>query len=69
VRVDAAEAVAGELGDEAFAVPLDVAEPEGFAAFLDEAEERHRPLAVLVNNSGVEWIGPIHEEPDEVTRT
>ena len=63
MRVDAAEAVAGELGDEAFAIPLDVADPEGFAAFLDEAEERHGPLAVLVNNSGVDWIGPSTRSP------
>jgi short-subunit dehydrogenase len=23
---------------------------------------------VLVNNAGIDWIGPFHEEPDEVTR-
>jgi short-subunit dehydrogenase len=22
----------------------------------------------MVNNAGVEWVGPFHEEPDEVTR-
>jgi short-subunit dehydrogenase len=64
----AAEAVAGEIGDGAFAASLDIADREQFAAFLDEAEQRHGPLTVMVNNAGVDWIGPFHEEPDEVTR-
>jgi NAD(P)-dependent dehydrogenase (short-subunit alcohol dehydrogenase family) len=68
VDADAAEAVAGEIGDQAFATALDVADPEGFAAFLDAAEERHGPLDLMVNNAGIDWIGPFHEEPDGVTR-
>jgi short-subunit dehydrogenase len=65
---DAAQAVADGLGDAAAAVALDVTQPEQFTAFLDAAEQRHGPLGVLVNNAGVDWIGPFHEEPDEVTR-
>src|SRR4051794_25836800 len=65
---DAAEAVAAEIGDAAFATALDVADRESFAAFLDDAEQRHGPLAVMVNNAGIDWVGPFHEEPDEVTR-
>lgn len=68
VDVEAAESAAREIGDGAFAVSLDIADPASFAAFLDAAEERHGPLDVLVNNAGVDWIGPFHEEPDEVTR-
>ena len=65
---DTARAVADGLGDAATAVALDVTQPEQFAAFLDAAEQQHGPLGVLVNNAGVDWIGPFHEEPDEVTR-
>jgi NAD(P)-dependent dehydrogenase (short-subunit alcohol dehydrogenase family) len=68
VDLPAAERVAAEIGDGAFAATLDVAEPGQFAAFLDEAEQRHGPLTVMVNNAGVDWVGPFHEEPDEVTR-
>ena len=68
VDVAAAEAVAAEAGGDAFAVALDIADPHQFAAFLDTAEQRHGPLRVMVNNAGVEWVGPFHEEPDEVTR-
>jgi NAD(P)-dependent dehydrogenase (short-subunit alcohol dehydrogenase family) len=67
VDVEAAEGVAREIGADAFAFRLDVTDPAGFRAFLDEAERRHGPLALLVNNAGVDWIGPFHEEPDEVT--
>jgi short-subunit dehydrogenase len=64
----AAEEVAREIGDGAFAVELDIADRDSFAAFLDAAEERHGPLDIMVNNAGIDWIGPFHEEPDAVTR-
>ena len=47
---------------------LDVSDRDGFVAFLDAAEKENGPLDVLVNNAGIDWIGPFHEEPDEVTR-
>jgi NAD(P)-dependent dehydrogenase (short-subunit alcohol dehydrogenase family) len=68
VDLAAAEDVAGEIGDAAFAMPLDISDRDAFARFLDAAEERHGPLEVMVNNAGIDWIGPFHEEPDEVTR-
>jgi NAD(P)-dependent dehydrogenase (short-subunit alcohol dehydrogenase family) len=68
INVDSAQAVASGIGVHAFALGLDVTQRDQFTAFLDAAEERHGPLAVLVNNAGVDWIGPFHEEPDEVTR-
>ena len=64
----AAETVAASLGDGALGVALDVTGRDAFDAFLTAAEERHGELDVLVNNAGVDWIGPFHEEPDEVTR-
>jgi NAD(P)-dependent dehydrogenase (short-subunit alcohol dehydrogenase family) len=64
----AAEAVAGSLGGDALGLALDVADRHSFAAFLAAAEDRHSELGVLVNNAGIDWIGPFHEEPDEVTR-
>lgn len=64
----AAEAVAQEIGADAFGFRLDVADRESFVAFLETAEARNGPLRVMVNNAGVDWISPFHEEPDEVTR-
>ncbi len=64
----AAARVAAEIGPTASAMALDVAEPQQFAAFLDGAEQRHGPLGVMVNNAGVDWVGPFDQEPDEVTR-
>jgi NAD(P)-dependent dehydrogenase (short-subunit alcohol dehydrogenase family) len=68
IDLDTAQAVANGIGGDAVAVAVDVTQPEQFAAFLDAAEQRHGTLGVLVNNAGVDWIGPFHEEPDEVTR-
>jgi NAD(P)-dependent dehydrogenase (short-subunit alcohol dehydrogenase family) len=62
--VAAAETVASECGNDAFAMKLDVADPASFREFLDTAERRHGALDVLVNNAGIDWIGPFHEEPD-----
>jgi NAD(P)-dependent dehydrogenase (short-subunit alcohol dehydrogenase family) len=65
---EAAGKLASELGGGAIGVALDVADGEGFAAFLDAAEESHGPLGVMVNNAGVDWVGPFHEEPERVSR-
>src|SRR4051794_41653471 len=67
VDLPAAEQVATEIGEGAFGFELDISDRDRFAAFLDAAEERHGPLDVMVNNAGVDWIGPFHLEPDEVT--
>jgi NAD(P)-dependent dehydrogenase (short-subunit alcohol dehydrogenase family) len=63
-----AEAAASGLPHDTFGMALDVTDRDAFAAFLDAAEERHGPLDVLVNNAGVDWIGPFDQEPDEVSR-
>jgi hypothetical protein len=68
--LDEAEAIeaAAAIGAGAIGVALDVTDRDTFAAFLDAAEQAHGPLDVLVNNAGVDWMGPFHEEPDDVTR-
>ena len=63
-----AEAAASAIGPAALGLPLDVSDRDAFAAFLDAAEERYGPLDVVVNNAGIDWIGPFHQEPDDVTR-
>lgn len=63
---DAAQAVADRIGGVGGA--LDIADRDALAAFLDAAEAAHGPLDVLVNNAGVDWVGPFELEPDEVTR-
>ena len=64
----AARDTARQIGEQARPAELDVVDSDRFAAFLDAAEERLGPLRVMVNNAGVDWVGPFHEEPDEVTR-
>ena len=68
VQADAAAAAAHDIGGGARAAALDVADEDAFTAFLDAAEREHGPLDVLVNNAGIDWIGPFHEEPSSVSR-
>jgi NAD(P)-dependent dehydrogenase (short-subunit alcohol dehydrogenase family) len=65
---EAAETLAGSLGHGALGVQLDVTDRDAFDRFLDICEDRHGPLDVMVNNAGIDWIGPFHEEPDDVSR-
>jgi NAD(P)-dependent dehydrogenase (short-subunit alcohol dehydrogenase family) len=65
---DGAARLAEEIGGGAIGVALDVTDRDAFAAFLDAAERSHGPLGVMVNNAGVDWVSPFHEEPDEVSR-
>jgi len=65
---EAAQRLADELGGSAISVALDVTDRDAFVAFLDAAEQSHGPLEVMVNNAGVDWVGPFHEEPDEISR-
>lgn len=66
--LEAAEALAAELGAGVIAVGLDVSDPQAFNSFLDAAEEAHGALGVMVNNAGIDWVGPFHEEPDDVSQ-
>jgi NAD(P)-dependent dehydrogenase (short-subunit alcohol dehydrogenase family) len=60
-----AEAAAAAIGGDAVGLKVDVSDADSFTGFVDAAEERFGPLGVLVNNAGVDWIGPFHEEPLE----
>jgi NAD(P)-dependent dehydrogenase (short-subunit alcohol dehydrogenase family) len=64
VDADAARAAAGELGDDAIGLPLDVTDRPRFTAFLDDVEQRLGPIDVLVNNAGIMPVGPFVDEDD-----
>jgi len=55
--VDLAKKSAAALGGNAIALPLDVTDPESFAAFLADTEGALGPVDVLVNNAGVMLTG------------
>jgi NAD(P)-dependent dehydrogenase (short-subunit alcohol dehydrogenase family) len=67
VDVAGAQAVAAGIGANAVGLELDVTDRDGFEAFLTTAEAQHGELDIVINNAGIDWIGPFHEEPDEVT--
>ncbi|MGW2836235.1 SDR family NAD(P)-dependent oxidoreductase [Streptomyces sp. NPDC001493] len=51
---DRGSALAAELGGRALSVRLDVTEEDSWRAAIEATEERFGPLAVLVNNAGVQ---------------
>ncbi|GAB3760827.1 NAD(P)-dependent dehydrogenase (short-subunit alcohol dehydrogenase family) [Nocardioides ginsengisegetis] len=61
-----AERVAAEIGAHAFTV--DVADVVSFGTFLDQVETKLGPIDVLVNNAGIMPIGPLPDEPEQVTQ-
>lgn len=62
-----ATASAGELGERAYAIRLDVTDRASFADFLDQAEQRFGPVHILVNNAGIMPTGDFDAEPAELT--
>jgi short-subunit dehydrogenase len=57
-RREALEALAGEIGGNAFARPHDLSDSDKATDWIADAEERHGPIDVLVNNAGIENSGP-----------
>ena len=68
IDADAAERAAREIGGETIGLRMDVSDEDSFSGFLEAAEERHGQLGLLVNNAGVDWMGPFHEMPPEINR-
>ncbi|PCD01758.1 3-oxoacyl-ACP reductase [Sphingomonas spermidinifaciens] len=54
-KADACEATAGELGENAIALPADVSTVEGCRALATAIGEREGALDILVNNAGAAW--------------
>lgn len=52
----------------AFHGKLDVTDPDGFRAFVDEVEAALGPVDILVNNAGIMPVGHLHEESEAVAR-
>jgi gluconate 5-dehydrogenase len=57
-RPEPLQAACRELGQNAGWLAADITQPERAAALIAEAESRHGPLAILVNNAGVHLKKP-----------
>jgi NAD(P)-dependent dehydrogenase (short-subunit alcohol dehydrogenase family) len=67
LHADAAAAAARELGDGTLGFRLDAGDRSSYADFVAEAEEHAGPIDVLVNNAGIMPVGPMLDEPDDVS--
>ncbi|MFT4626509.1 MAG: short-subunit dehydrogenase [Myxococcota bacterium] len=59
-RADRLHALAAELGVPTLVVPHDLSDPVTATAWLPDAVEAHGPVDVLVNNAGLQVVGPTH---------
>lgn len=63
---DYLESLAADLGDDALAVPTDIADPAEVEAGFDDVRETFGPVDILVNHaSGGAWKGLREISPDE----
>lgn len=63
---DAVAATVREIGDAAFAVRADVADPAQVKSYTDATVERWGGLHVVFNNAGINLPGVFHEASDEL---
>ncbi|WOJ93874.1 SDR family oxidoreductase [Congregibacter variabilis] len=65
-RADELQATADELSriGECIAVPGNLAESEGVAAFAKEIAARESKVDILINNAGASWGAPLDEFPE-----
>lgn len=69
-RADRLEALAGEIGERARAVQMDVASEADIIAGFDAAEEAFGTIDTVIANAGVDGAGMIADMPeDEIERT
>lgn len=61
INDDLAASVAGDIGDNARAVHLDVTSPQDWAAAVDFTETTFGDVSVLVNNAGILVFGPLQK--------
>jgi NAD(P)-dependent dehydrogenase (short-subunit alcohol dehydrogenase family) len=67
LQADAADDAARQLGERGWGFRLDAGDRGSYANFVAAVQEHVGPIDVLVNNAGIMPIGPLLEEPDDVS--
>ena len=62
------DSAADQLGDRAWALPLDVTDPDAVSAAAQQVVERSGSLDVWVNNAGILITGLAHQQPVDTYR-
>lgn len=69
IREEGGQALAGELGENALFVPLDVSDPAAWSAAVDRAVAAFGGIDILVNNAGIFFLRPMTDTtPEEFER-
>ena len=64
-KADICDAVAEELGDHCFSLPMDVSTVDGCRALADAYASKESALDILVNNAGAAWGAPFEAFPEK----
>jgi len=68
-RKDMLDALAKELGDRCHAVAVDLVKQATDTSWLADVEAKQGPIDVLVNNAGMQWIGPTAAIPSDTAQS
>ncbi len=66
VDARAGRETAGEIGDRALFIEVDVSDRDSVRQMVERTEERFGRIAILVNNAGIYHQGDVLETPEEV---
>jgi 3-oxoacyl-[acyl-carrier protein] reductase len=61
--------IARDTGADIIGVPLDVRDEEAIDRVIDGVAAKHGRLDIVVNNSGINMLSPLHEMPTDTWRT
>lgn len=61
INLEAAQALADEIGENAIALKLNVANGDNWVEVVEKTEEKFGPVTILVNNAGVGIFKPLEE--------
>ena len=64
-KADMCDAVAAELGENCFSLPMDVSTVEGCQALAQAYAKHEDQLDILVNNAGAAWGAPFESFPEQ----
>ncbi|HEY0703357.1 MAG TPA: SDR family NAD(P)-dependent oxidoreductase [Candidatus Acidoferrales bacterium] len=65
-KLETAKNELSAIAPKAFAAPVDVTRPDQISTFIQYTQKNLGPIAILVNNAGVGWFGPVQDATEQI---